>query len=166
MTFRKNPGFTSSRPRMFMFGITTLMFALGIAALVLVNIFNFKATYILFYENGLFMYEDLSTYYYAWGTITCLMVRLLDASCSLLDSINGCSVYSMRCYLRLAHCGPLEQKQARHCHSSALHHWNHRCMKEISQLDIMCSSGTIDHSCCWVWPCHGPSQHILVLRRL
>ncbi|KAH8989806.1 hypothetical protein EDB92DRAFT_819702 [Lactarius akahatsu] len=32
---RSKPGFTSSRPRMFMFGITTLMFALAIVALVL-----------------------------------------------------------------------------------------------------------------------------------
>ena len=84
----------------------------------------------------------------------------------LLGSNNGCSVYSMRCYLRLAHSGSLEQRQARHCHSSTLHPWNHRCIKEISQLDTMCSSGTIDHSCCWVWPCQRPSQHILVLQSL
>ena len=79
MTFSKNPGFTSSRPRMFMFGITTLMFALGISALVLVDIFSFKAMYILTHEHN-FLYEDISTYYYAWGATTCLMVRLLDAS--------------------------------------------------------------------------------------
>ena len=62
-----------------MFGITTLMFALGISALVLVDIFSFKAMYILTHEHN-FLYEDISTYYYAWGATTCLMVRLLDAS--------------------------------------------------------------------------------------
>ena len=63
---------------MFMFGITTLMFALGIIALVLVNTFSFKRTRVLFGDT-----EDVSeehfTTYIAWGAITCLMVRLLGA---------------------------------------------------------------------------------------
>jgi len=37
-----NPGFTSSTPRMFMFGTTTFMFALGIIALVLETVLGFQ----------------------------------------------------------------------------------------------------------------------------
>jgi hypothetical protein len=40
--FRSRPGFTSSWHRMFMFGITTFMFALGIIALVLETILEFQ----------------------------------------------------------------------------------------------------------------------------
>ena len=80
MTFRKKPGFTSSRPRMFMFGITTLMFALGIIALALVNTFSFKRTHFLFNDTEDESEDLFTTYYIAWGAITCLMVRLLDAS--------------------------------------------------------------------------------------
>jgi hypothetical protein len=36
MTFRSKPAFTSSSPRMFIFGITTFMFVLGVIALRLV----------------------------------------------------------------------------------------------------------------------------------
>jgi hypothetical protein len=38
----------------------------------------------------------------------------------------------MRYYLRLAHSGSLEQRQARHCHSCDLHPWDHRCVTEKS----------------------------------
>ena len=71
MTSRKNPGFTSSRPRMFMFTITTIMFALGIAALVLVTTVEFKTTQVIYYPT----FDRI--YYYAWAGITYLMVRLL-----------------------------------------------------------------------------------------
>ncbi|KAH9026511.1 hypothetical protein EDB85DRAFT_2149111 [Lactarius pseudohatsudake] len=40
----RNPGFTSSRPRMVMFGITTFMFAMGIIALVLEIVLGFQKT--------------------------------------------------------------------------------------------------------------------------
>src|ERR1700677_1443138 len=75
MTFRRNPGFTSSLPRMFMFGITTFMFVLGIIALVLVTTLGFTITHSMFYGN----LEESIFYYFAWAAITCLMVRL-DAS--------------------------------------------------------------------------------------
>ncbi|KAH9053133.1 hypothetical protein EDB87DRAFT_1711764 [Lactarius vividus] len=42
MVFRGKPGLTSSRPRMFMFGITTFMFVLGIIALVLETSLGFQ----------------------------------------------------------------------------------------------------------------------------
>ena len=42
MAFRSKPGFTSSPPRMFMFGVTTFMFVLGIIALVLETAFGFQ----------------------------------------------------------------------------------------------------------------------------
>jgi hypothetical protein len=109
-----------------MFGITTFMFALGIVALVLVITLEFKITQIIFSSTS-DIYID--AYYYAWASITCLMVRWLGDSCPLLHSINGCSVYSMRYYLRLAHSGSLEQRQAHHRHSSALHSWDHRYIK-------------------------------------
>jgi hypothetical protein len=60
---------------MFMFGITTFMFALGIVALVLVITLEFKIVQIIFSSTS-DVYID--AYYYAWASITCLMVRLLD----------------------------------------------------------------------------------------
>jgi hypothetical protein len=60
---------------MFMFGITTFMFALGIVALVLVITLEFKITHISYSTSDL----HIDAYYYAWASITCLMVRCLGA---------------------------------------------------------------------------------------
>jgi hypothetical protein len=75
----RNPGFTSSSPRMFMFGITTFMFALGIVALVLVTTLGFKITHSMFYGD---FEQDFVFYYYAWAAITCLMYILCDIICA------------------------------------------------------------------------------------
>src|SRR6266571_290393 len=48
-----------------------------------------------------------------------------------LTQLMGGSVYSKRCYLRLACGGSLEQRQARHRHSSALHPWDHGYIERI-----------------------------------
>jgi hypothetical protein len=61
---------------MFMFGITTLMFALGIIALVLVTTVGFWIVQTIFSGGGL--PPSIDRCYYAWATITCLMVRLHD----------------------------------------------------------------------------------------
>jgi hypothetical protein len=61
---------------MFMFGITTFMFALGIVALVLVTTLGFKITQMIFYPTSNL---HVAAYYYAWASITCLMVRWLGA---------------------------------------------------------------------------------------
>jgi hypothetical protein len=109
---------------MFMFGITTFMLALGIIALVLVTVYNFQLM-----EAALVDSSDGTSEFYiltAWGTITRLMVRLNDAFCLLHSIINGCSVHSLRYYLRLAHSGSVEQRQAGCRHSSVLHPWVHR----------------------------------------
>ena len=73
MAFRSKPGFTSSPPRIFMLGITTSMFALGIIALVLGATISFQK-----------MHKAVSAYVpllsvavsYACIIIGCLMVRL------------------------------------------------------------------------------------------
>jgi hypothetical protein len=96
MTFSSKPGFASSPHRMCMFGITTFIFTLGIIALVL------EITLELMTANPSTLVDTLeNNCYYAWATVTCLMVRLRDTFIS--DSINTCSVYSMRYNLRLAH---------------------------------------------------------------
>ena len=69
MAFRSNPGFTSSPLRMTMFGITTLMFSLGIVTLVLETMNKFRT-----FDNSI-----SPIIYNAWATTTCLMVRLRDA---------------------------------------------------------------------------------------
>jgi hypothetical protein len=74
----RNPGFTSSTPRMFMFGITTSMFALGIVALVLVITLEFKITHIFYSTSNI----SIDAYYYAWASITCLMYILCDIICA------------------------------------------------------------------------------------
>ena len=57
----------------------------------------------------------------------------------LLESINGCSVYSMRYRLRLAHGSYLEQRQAHHCHSCTLHPWDHRYVRRYLSESTLCS---------------------------
>ena len=84
MDFRSKPGFTSSPLRMSMFGITTLTFALGIIALVLETTLDFQT--IQFFDH-ITLYDDtFYGRYYAWETITCLMVRMSDALISLMSS--------------------------------------------------------------------------------
>ena len=61
---------------MFMFGITTLMFALGIIALVLMTTVGFRIIQTIFSGAGLS--RSIDRCYYAWATIACLMVRLHD----------------------------------------------------------------------------------------
>ncbi|KAH8991489.1 hypothetical protein EDB86DRAFT_3079902 [Lactarius hatsudake] len=67
------PGFTSSRPRMFMFGITTFMFALAIVALVLETAFGFQQMKLLLdftdtnTPNG--AYYTLSDIVCAWRAV-------------------------------------------------------------------------------------------------
>ncbi|KAF8266789.1 hypothetical protein EI94DRAFT_133536 [Lactarius quietus] len=76
----RHPGFTSSRPRMIMFGTTTFMFILGIIALVL-------ATTIMFQEM-LSVVEQVSdggaslASYLAWAILTRLMYILCDIICA------------------------------------------------------------------------------------
>jgi hypothetical protein len=65
---------------MILFGITTFMFALGIVALVLkteldLELFTYSKS-ISDATEGVYFND---AYYYAWATITCLMVRLHDA---------------------------------------------------------------------------------------
>jgi len=74
------PGFTSNPTRMFMFGITTFMFALGIIALVLVTIVEFRL--VMRFIIGLPMSPLILNCYYVWETITCLMYILCDVICA------------------------------------------------------------------------------------
>ncbi|KAH9058108.1 hypothetical protein EDB87DRAFT_952161 [Lactarius vividus] len=63
------PGFTSSQTRMFLFGITTFMFALGTTALVL--------------EKALELQKiEFNVFYFAEGGITRLMYILSDVICA------------------------------------------------------------------------------------
>jgi hypothetical protein len=74
------PGFTSSLPRVFMFGITTVMFALGIIALVLVTVYEcqvMKATLV----NSSDWWSEFHIAV-AWGVITRLMYILCDIICA------------------------------------------------------------------------------------
>ena len=133
MASRIRPGFTSSPPRKFMFGITTFIFILGITAQVLWIVFQFQAT-LLDVETA----EDIDSSlllsafstFTSWATVTRLMVRPHHAFMS--SAINGCSVYSKRHYLRLAHSGSLEQRQACLRHSSDLRPWGHRYIERIA----------------------------------
>ncbi|KAH9173207.1 hypothetical protein EDB89DRAFT_2242408 [Lactarius sanguifluus] len=63
------PGFTSSRPRMLWFGITTFMFVLGTTALVLQKALELQNI-------------DFGIFYYADGGITRLMYILSDVICA------------------------------------------------------------------------------------
>ncbi|KAF8259275.1 hypothetical protein EI94DRAFT_662411 [Lactarius quietus] len=91
----KKPGFTSSRPRMFMLGTTTFMFISGIIALVLVTTIMFQEMLLIDSELGSSASELipgsahwqslLASYqsnYYAWGTITRLMYIVCDIICA------------------------------------------------------------------------------------
>jgi hypothetical protein len=59
-----------------MLGITTLMFAMGIAALVLVTIAELQTMRTLM-SNGELPFS-ITICYYAWAGISCLMVCLHD----------------------------------------------------------------------------------------
>ncbi|KAN0129157.1 hypothetical protein V8E53_013028 [Lactarius tabidus] len=77
----RRPGFTSSLPRMFMFGITTLMFALGIIALVLVTTFLWCQSMKAFLADS----QPGPSFYTSsvvWATITRLMYILSDIICA------------------------------------------------------------------------------------
>ncbi|KAH8991866.1 hypothetical protein EDB86DRAFT_1532728 [Lactarius hatsudake] len=88
-TLLGKPGFTSSRPRIFMFGITTFMFVLGIVALVLGRALWFQETQFIF-----FLFSDLPAPRNLWAdhhtnvafaveaTITRLMYILSDIVCA------------------------------------------------------------------------------------
>jgi hypothetical protein len=76
----KKPGFTSSPPRMFMFGITTFIFALGIIALVLSTVLGCRLM------KAILMNSDLDSSFLVssavWATMTRLMYILSDIICS------------------------------------------------------------------------------------
>jgi len=74
------PGFTSSPPRMFMFGITMFMFTLGTIALALVTTVRFRIIHTIFSGGGL--PPSIDRCYYAWAAITCLMYILCDIICA------------------------------------------------------------------------------------
>ncbi|KAH9032261.1 hypothetical protein EDB85DRAFT_1260656 [Lactarius pseudohatsudake] len=78
------PGFTSSRPRMFMFGITTFMFALAIVALVLRTALGFQEMQ-LFLGNtsaSTWSFYRLFVVFLVEGTIARLMYILSDIVCA------------------------------------------------------------------------------------
>ncbi|KAI9428950.1 hypothetical protein H4582DRAFT_2036093 [Lactarius indigo] len=74
------PGFTSSRPRMFMFGITTSMFSLGIITLVLRNVLGFQdIQYFLGTTSAnTWSFDRFFVVLLVEGAIARLMVRLHD----------------------------------------------------------------------------------------
>ncbi|KAH9173229.1 hypothetical protein EDB89DRAFT_747509 [Lactarius sanguifluus] len=88
-TLLGKPGFTSSLPRIFMFGITTFMFVLGIIALVLERALWFQETQFIF-----LLFSDLPALGNLWtdrhtniafaveATITRLMYILSDVVCA------------------------------------------------------------------------------------
>ncbi|KAF8269633.1 hypothetical protein EI94DRAFT_1724907 [Lactarius quietus] len=86
----RKPGFTSSRPRMFMFGITTFIFILGVIALVLATtiIFQQMQSLLSTFETASDMplFKDMSpsilTYRFVWAAITRLMYVLCDIVCA------------------------------------------------------------------------------------
>jgi hypothetical protein len=78
--FRSKPGFTSSPPRVFMFGITTFMFILGVIAMVLETALGFQQMQ-LFLDptSGNVWSSNRTNVIIAVGaTITRMMVRLRD----------------------------------------------------------------------------------------
>src|ERR1700677_2930019 len=90
MAFRRKPGFTSSTPRMFMFGTTTFMFILGIIALVLETTLGFQ-------QMQLFLNPDASGVWSSYrtnvviavgATITRLMVRSNAVRLTLLTAMQ------------------------------------------------------------------------------
>jgi hypothetical protein len=77
----RKPGFTSSLPRMFMLGITTFIFALGIIALVLVTIFLWFQSMKSFLTDS----KPGSSFFTSsavWATTTRLMYILSDIICA------------------------------------------------------------------------------------
>ena len=81
MAFRSRPDFTSSRPKKFMFGITTFMFVLGIIILVLETVYKLKGLQLFL---GLTAGNLPSSYRHnvmnaVGSTLTRLMVRLHHA---------------------------------------------------------------------------------------
>ncbi|KAI9439091.1 hypothetical protein H4582DRAFT_113058 [Lactarius indigo] len=78
------PGFTSSRPRMFMFGITTFMFALAIVALVLETAFGFQQMKLLldFTDTNVWSFGRLSAVFIVVETFRRLMYILSDIICA------------------------------------------------------------------------------------
>ncbi|KAH8991890.1 hypothetical protein EDB86DRAFT_3079513 [Lactarius hatsudake] len=78
------PGFRSSQPRMFMFGITTFMFVLGSVTLVLEVVLGFKETRLILdptAENVRSVYRTNVVFAVA-EAITCLMYILSDIICA------------------------------------------------------------------------------------
>ena len=82
VAFRSRPGFTSSPPRKFMFGMTTSMFVLGITTLVLETTVGFQQTQLYLDLTGGDLWISYRTNI-AVATFSRLMVRLLPARCSL-----------------------------------------------------------------------------------
>ncbi|KAH9173222.1 hypothetical protein EDB89DRAFT_2228935 [Lactarius sanguifluus] len=78
------PGFTSSRPRMFMFGITTFMFALAIIALVLQTAFGFQQMKLLldFTDTNVWPFSRISAVFIVVETFRRLMYILSDIVCA------------------------------------------------------------------------------------
>ncbi|KAH9014612.1 hypothetical protein EDB83DRAFT_272750 [Lactarius deliciosus] len=78
------PGFTSSRPRMFMFGITTFMFALAIVALVLETAFGFQQMKSLldFTDTSVWPFSRISAVFVVVETFRRLMYILSDIVCA------------------------------------------------------------------------------------
>ncbi|KAH9053126.1 hypothetical protein EDB87DRAFT_288489 [Lactarius vividus] len=110
---------------MFMFGTTTFMFALGIVALVLRTALRFQLMRIFLNLFGnVWTLDRIFVVYMVEATIARLMGRLQGASCCLLESTKGYTVYSQRYYLCLTRGGSLEQRQTRHRYSSVPHPWD------------------------------------------
>jgi hypothetical protein len=81
MDFRSKPGFTSSSPRMFMFGITTFTFVLGIIELVLSLSVEFQQGQLFLNRSDQNVWSSYKTNVIlaVAATIERLMVRLRDA---------------------------------------------------------------------------------------
>ncbi|KAH9173221.1 hypothetical protein EDB89DRAFT_747202 [Lactarius sanguifluus] len=77
------PGFTSSRPRMFMFGITTFMFSLAVIALVLRTALRFQLMRIILNLSGnVWTFDRIFVAYMVEATIARLMYILSDIICA------------------------------------------------------------------------------------
>jgi hypothetical protein len=81
-TVRGKPGFLSSPPRIFMFSITTFMFALGLIALVLETALNFQQMKLFLdpTSGGIWSSTDTNIIIAVGATITRIMVRLVERS--------------------------------------------------------------------------------------
>ncbi|KAN0129144.1 hypothetical protein V8E53_013015 [Lactarius tabidus] len=80
----RKPGFTSSPPRMFMFGTTTFMFALGIIALVLETTLGFQQMQLMLNPDasGIWSSYRTNVVIAVGATITRLMYILSDIICA------------------------------------------------------------------------------------